>query len=127
MKMTYEELNANLIRIMADLAELSEAIGRDINICYYMKHKPNKDFTYGVERPYCDITVTEPNDWDNTYQHVQCHLDELDTFDFPVLKESAKEKEWRDMWEDEMRADCIEDADGWDDGEEEEDEEEDDA
>ena len=127
MKITYEELNARLIKIMADTAELSEAIGRDIHIVYHMKHKPNKDFTYGVERPYLDVTVTEPNDWDNTYQNVQCHLDELDTFDFPVLKESAKEKEWRDMWEDEMRADCIEDADGWDDEDEEEDEEEDDA
>ena len=129
MKITYEELNARLIKIMADTAELSEEIGRDIHLVYHMKHKPNKDFTCGVERPYLDVTVTEPNDWDNTYQNVQCHLDELNDFQFPVLNESAKEKELRDMWEDEMRADCIEDADGWDDDEEEEeeDEEEDDA
>ena len=125
MKITYEELNAKLIKIMADIAEVSQAVGRNVEVGYHMAFKANDTFKDGVDTPYLDVTMAEPNDWCDTYQCVFCNLDKIPNFDFPALNESAKEKEWREMWEDEMRADCIEDCE--EEPEEEEDEEEDDA
>lgn len=127
--MTNTELDARLISIMKDIANLSNEIGKNVGIDYHR-------YDEYPDSPFFSLTV-----WgrDNSHEtlaliHVQDghHSDilyepcrTLETFSlFPAIECEKKREMLAQLRTEELRADCIDDV--YED-EEEEDEEEDDA
>lgn len=129
MTMTKEEINATFTNIMKELKALSLELGEDVNIGYCVRSKSNSIGLHNSK----DSTLTAylfVEDDDKPLLYLNQPFRRVSTFSLDdIIEDDRKREEWWQMRHEEMIADSIEDADGWDDGkeEEEDDEEEDDA
>jgi hypothetical protein len=124
MTMTKEEINATFTTVLKGMETLSTELGEDVDIMYHSSLKCHAVFLHEPKSQIVTHSFSVESDDDEVFANEPGMLISTFSLDYCIERE-RKQKEQLEMWEDEMRADAIEDYQPEED--EEEDEEEDDA
>ncbi len=124
MTMTKEEINATFTTVLKGIEALSTELGEDVDIMYHSGLKCHAVFLHEPKSQIVIHSFSVENDDDEVFANEPGMLISTFSLDYCIERERKQKEEW-EMWEDEMRADCIEDCE--EEPEEEDEEEEDDV